>query len=526
MRVARAQGPPGTGPDGTWHPDPGPAGTDGSGPSASAPPRTGPARAVSRVAIGFITASAALLVAVGLLGPSAAVPRFPSAPPWPSYFTGARPGEATVTILAWLAVGLGGTGLAAGLLAARRGWRPRSRTLLAASLLAVITLVVVPPVGSTDMLDYASYGRISVLGHSPYRMTPAMLAATGDPVGAVAPHTWRRVPSVYGPLATASEAAASALAGPSPARTVFWLKVWNGLAYLAVALALDRLLRRDPGARVRAHLLWTVNPLMLFAVLAGGHIDGLAAAAGFLGLACLRRPGAVRGLAAGMLAGAAIAIKAPFLLYLPGLAWAARRSPRTLAAAAVGAAAVIGPSYAAAGRAAVTAVVGRGTGPPDLYQPWQLLTRALTVPQGARFDDLAGLAAAVIFAAVLLARLPAVRPGLPAVTPALALSLAWLTWSPQQRPWFDAMVFPLVALLPATRLDWVVAARALAGALAELPGVTFYTQLRPPWLSAAGDLISRGLAPAALVAAAAVLAWCCVTRRWTPSGPLPCAPAT
>ena len=72
----------------------------------------------------------------------------------------------------------------------------------------------------------------------------------------------------YGPAATATEAAASGLAGDSPARTIFWLKVWNALAYLGVVLALDRAVRSDAARRVRAHLMWSVNPLMLFAMVA------------------------------------------------------------------------------------------------------------------------------------------------------------------------------------------------------------------------------------------------------------------
>jgi hypothetical protein len=44
-----------------------------------------------------------------------------------------------------------------------------------------------------------------------------------------------------------------------------------------VALGLDRLLRSDPARRARAHLLWSVNRLMLWALMAGGHLDVLAA---------------------------------------------------------------------------------------------------------------------------------------------------------------------------------------------------------------------------------------------------------
>jgi hypothetical protein len=177
--------------------------------------------------------------------------------------------------------------------------------------------------------------------------------------------------------------------------------------------------------------------------------------------------------------------------------------------------AVVLPSYLVAGRAAVSAVVSRGTGAPDLYQPWQLLSRALDVRPAATFDDTAGLAAAVILAAVLLRRLPPGPAALPFTRPALAVCLAWLVCSPQQRPWYDAMIFPLVALLPATRLDWLVLARGLAAALAELPGVTFYTALRPRWLSLLADILARGVVPAALVIVALGLLWLCLTGRWT-----------
>jgi hypothetical protein len=491
-----------------------PPSESGVPPSPPSPPFR---RGLGRAAAGLLIASIGLLVVVGALGPSAAVPRFPAGLPWPPYFAHVRPPELLAAMLAWLAVGLGGAGLVVALLAARRGWRPSPRKLIVGCLLAVIALVVIPPVGSNDMLDYAVYGRIAALGHSPYRETPARLAATGDPVGRVAPVAWRNAPSVYGPLATASEQAASQLAGTSAARTIFWLKVWNGLAYLAVVLALDRVLRSDPAGRVRAHLLWSVNPLMLLAVLAGGHIDGLAAAAGFVGLLALRRLGAARGLAAGVLVGAAVATKASFALYLVGVAWAARRSPRTLAAAALGLAAVLVPSYVLSGRAALRAVVSRATGVPDVYQPWHLLTGALGltgIGPVERFDNTAGLIAFVILAAVLLWRMPAGPPGLAFAGPALAVSLAWLVCSPQQRPWFDAMIFPLLALLPATRLDWVVAFRAVVASAAELPGAVYFG-LRPHWLMVLSNVVSRYAAPPALAAAAAVLLWLCVTRRWT-----------
>src|SRR5206468_2465731 len=84
----------------------------------------------------------------------------------------------------------------------------------------------------------------------------------------------------YGPVATAAEWGAAELGGTSLARITFWLKLEEAIAFCAVVLALDRLLRADPEMRLRAHLLWSVNPLLLWEIVAGGHIDGLAAVIG------------------------------------------------------------------------------------------------------------------------------------------------------------------------------------------------------------------------------------------------------
>jgi hypothetical protein len=482
------------------------------------------ARWMARAALAAIGVSVALMVLIGLAGPSAAVPSFGSASGWPPYFVHLSLSDALVTFLTWIMVIFGGAGLTAGLVAVRRGWRPRPRNLIIGSVVAVVALALVPPVGSTDLLDYAVYGRIAALGHSPYVMTPAQLRHTGDPVGAIAPVPWEHDPSVYGPLATVTEKAASELAGSSAARTLFWLKVWAGLAYLLIVAALDRVVRSDAAQRVRAHLLWSVNPLMLLAVMAGGHVDGLAAAAGVIGLLAFRRvPNRLpiplhRGLLAGILVGVAVAVKAPFALFGVGLAWVSLRSPRVLAALGIGAAAALVPSYLLAGRSALSAVTAQRDAAVDLYEPWQLMYRTLAWHDPSRRIDEIAVFAAVLLAVLLLWRLPAGPPGLPAIRPSLALCLAWLVTSPQQRPWFDAMIFPLLAVMPATRLDWIAVARAVAASVAELPGVTYFTQLRPHWVSLANNVLARDFVPLALVATAVALIWLCVTRRWTLGG--------
>jgi hypothetical protein len=114
----------------------------------------------------------------------------------------------------------------------------------------------VPPLGTTDPLNYAAYGRMAALGLDPYRTTPWMLAHSGDPIGKLAlAEPWLHNPSVYGPLATATEWAASMVGGTSMLRTVWLLSVLSGVAYVATGALLLRLAGPDPARRVRSQLL-------------------------------------------------------------------------------------------------------------------------------------------------------------------------------------------------------------------------------------------------------------------------------
>ena len=374
-----------------------------------------------------IGVSVALMVAIGALGPSAAVAEFPPAPPWPPWFVHAHISPVLAAIVTWLAVLIGGTGVAIGLVAVRRGWRPSARRLIFGSVLAVIALMVIPPEGSADMLSYAAYGRIAALGYSPYTYLPAQLKLSGDPVGTVAGLGWLDLPSPYGPVATMTQEVASRLAGDSVARAIFWLKAWNGLAYLALALTLDRLLRADPSRRIRAHLLWSMNPLMLWAVMAGGHVDGLAIGAGAAALLVVRRVNSRRTLLAGVLLGLAAMIKLPLALFGAGLAWAARRSPRGLALLGIGAAVVTVPCCLLAGRASITAVLNWPKVAQVEYVPWYPLARALHWQDPAARINSLGMISFVVLSVVLLRWMPPGPSDFPAVRVGLALVLA--CWS-------------------------------------------------------------------------------------------------
>ncbi len=152
------------------------------------------------------------------------------------------------------------------------------------------------------------------------------MVTLGDKLAVGSPPTWAHQLSDYGPIASAEEWVAAELGGTSMALITFWLKLIVALAFGAVVLLLDRLLRDNPAMRLRAHLLWSLNPLLLWEIVASGHIDGLAIAFGLAGLALLRfgpggvRPTLARCAAAGTLLAAAACTKSPFVLFLVGRA--------------------------------------------------------------------------------------------------------------------------------------------------------------------------------------------------------------
>jgi alpha-1,6-mannosyltransferase len=435
----------------------------------------------------------------------------PIGPPWEIPVRHVR--IDVVTYLLWASAVLSAGGLAAGLVAVQRGARIRPRILLAGGLLVIAVLTVLPPAGSTDLLDYAAYGRLLALGHSPYVITPYHLRAIHDAFATSVPLKWDRNVSVYGPLATAEQYLVAVLGGTSPARVVFWLKLANAGAFAGVALVADRLLRGDPAQRLRAHLLWTVNPLLLWDLMAAGHLDVLAAAVGLLGLLVLGRqqPGATpsigRAAAAGALLGVAADIKINYVLFGIGLAWALRRSLTGLAAAAGAALAVLVPSYAAFGRPAVKALVARRNqaSADNFYR--------MLLPHGL-MPHLALLATALVLAvaALVLWRLPQALPDRPAIQPALAVSAAWLFFWPYQLPWYDVMIICLLLLYPASRLDWLVLARLTAGTISNMPGDPYME--RGHWLRMTDHWAVHVVAPIVIFAAAIGLVVLCVTGAW------------
>jgi alpha-1,6-mannosyltransferase len=430
--------------------------------ATAAPPSTNgtePGRSLRYAGPVLLAVAFGCIAAVAALGPSAAEPPLGAhdsraTPPW---HVAATPPAYLVTVLLVVAVM---SGLAVVVLGLTGRWRPRPARLLVAGIIAAGALSLLPPVGSADTLSYAAYGRTVTTGHNPWSTTPRQLGATGDPVGQAVEVPWQDAPSVYGPIATAEQAAASEVGGSDVALTVLLLDVVGALVFAGAGLLLHRLAGDEAGRR-RAAVLWAGNPLLWLQLVAGAHLDLLAAGAALAAIAVAGRSR----LAAGALAGVAGSIKAPMGLVWLALVWSGRRSRRAVAELTVGALVVAGTGYAVAGTAIFTQL-HRASRMVSLGTPWRPIAD-LGVSRGL-ISALALLLLTVV--AALLCRLhPQIRSGTPAGL-ALALTLGYTLAAPYSLPWYDAVPWVLIPLLAASRLDAVLLAHTTVLSLAYIPG--------------------------------------------------------
>jgi hypothetical protein len=518
--------------------------------SAQPPGASGATQLTAWAGAAALAVSVLVMVLVSAGGPNVSVPAVhgtASPPWWHSLHLGA-----TVTVVSlWLALALGCAGVIAALIAVAKGARLPVRVLLGFGLLAVVVLTMLPPAGSTDSLSYAANGRMAVLGHSPYVMTPLQLKNLGDPIGRQAvqaiPGLWDSTVSVYGPVATAAEWVAARLGGTSLAHITFWLKLLEAICFVAVALVLDRVLRRDPAARLRAHLLWTVNPLLLWEIVAAGHIDGLSAMFGLLAIVALRTDSLWKKAArteagqteqsgiwvfgafiSGAMVALAAGVKVEYALLGLAVAWACRLSVPALAAAAAGFAVITVPAYLVAGTPAIKVLVTRSPGITwdTMYQLfWRPVLGYTSFNVNSAPPHLEQVAYVLFAAIAILAmiRFPDRTPQFPALAPALGLSLAWLFVTAFQRPWYDAMAISLLALYTASLIDWVVLLRLLAGASVYVIAVA--NPVEPHWLYDLGQFDGIWLTPVIRLLATIALVWVCISGRWGWRSSYPQGPA-
>jgi hypothetical protein len=478
-----------------------------------------------RTAVVAGAASIALLALTAVLGPSAAVPPVGPRTLSPPWNLDLHPSSAVVTALLWTATALGAAAVALGLRAVAAGVRPNPRRVAAAGLAAVALLVAVPPLGSADHLSYVAYGRIAAEGGNPYVVPPSAWRGGTDPVVAGVQPPWQDTPSVYGPVATGVMTATAWLAGPSLRLSVWLWQLVVGAAFLAVAYLLDRVTRGDPGARARAAVVWTLNPLLLWQLVLGAHVDVLAAAFAIGALvAGVRRP-----LLAGFLLGAATGTKAPYALTAVGLLQGLGTLPRRAAVRAVllglaGAIVVLLPAHLAAGPH-VFDQLRTASGFTSIASPWRAIVNLVNLvakdalrPVVTPLALVLGLALGVLVLRRLL--LPATRPApgparersVPADVAAVtvALSAGWVLTAPYALPWYVAIAWAPLALVPATFLDRALLAQLTVLTVAYVPGLVF-------GLSPAVETVTLGLrrygAPLLLAAVVVAVVLRCVRSR-------------
>jgi hypothetical protein len=430
-------------------------------------------------------------------------------PPW---HLAATPAPWLVTALLTVAVL---AGIAALVLGLTGRWRPDPRRLVVAGSLAAVALAVLPPIGSADPLSYAAYGRMVTTGHDPWTTSPTQLAPH-DPVERAVEVPWQHTPSVYGPVATGEQALASAIGGTDVAVTVLLLDLVGAAVFIGAGLLLQR--AGPAGSRRRAALLWTANPLLWLQLVAGAHLDVLAAGAALAAVVVAARSR----LAAGALAGVAAAIKAPAVLVWVALAFSARRSRRAVVELAVGALVVAGTGYAIAGAGSFREL-SRASRLVSLATPWRPVADLTDPALGTGASrHLIGALALLLFVAVVavLARLnPEVRSGAPAAL-ALALSLGYVLCAPYSLPWYDAVPWVLLPLLAASWLDALLLAHTGVLSLAYIPGRAAVPLHGAMHTLAFGmrDVVSPILLTAVLLAIAVA-----ATRRRSPAaGPPSC----
>ena len=204
--------------------------------------------------------------------------------------------------------------------------RRRSSTwLLSSFAVAALVLSAFAIVQSSDIYFYVLYGRLyGIYGINPY-LLGGKLAVAADPlIAQLLPFTNDPPFSdPYGPLWTLVAGLQSRVTAGVP----LWWAAWSfrAAAVAAGALCVCGLLyalrRRTPATRIRAAGAFAFHPLVLYETAVGGHNDALMLAPAVWAFAIVDE----LPLIAGLLLGAAIAVKYVAAIALPFLVVRARR---------------------------------------------------------------------------------------------------------------------------------------------------------------------------------------------------------
>lgn len=440
-----------------------------------------------RVGLGLIIASSVLAIGVAACGPSMVAlrlgPRQNFLPPWYLPAGWVELSEWVAVPLLWLGLILGLFGLWVCWRAIHAGWRPHNRKLFALGAALSIGTSLVPPMTSADVLMYAAYGRLQVLGLDPYSITPAeIFRQEFDPVLVWTERPWQDTPSVYGPLASMSQWLAAWLGNGNMHDTVFWLQMWALLPFLVIGAIAVKLAHDDKVTQTRAVLFTVLNPLMIWSVLSGAHNEALTLVFAIVGLWFIRRSPFVAGIAIGL----AGSVKVSLVFYGIAMMWGYRRDWRKLLQLVIGALIPLGLAYGVWVPRALTAAsrntgyISSGSWAPPVQGGLSFLighdaSWAVTVLIGWVLMVAIGW----MLSRVLPWRLvpgnpdddePRLDPLTITVRTATILTTAWLVSSPYTLSWYDLIAWVPLGLMTASRLDLLMMGRGFWLAAAYVTG--------------------------------------------------------
>lgn len=446
-----------------------------------------------RLGFWLIVASCLTTIAVAFLGPSSVTLNVGPANGslLPPYFIPVEWGERiglplsewVVVPALWVGITIGTVGLLIAWRAVTAGWRPRIHRMFYLGVGLNVATAAVPPLTSADVLMYAAYGRLQRQGVDPYSITPAeIFRQTYDPVLVWTERPWQDTPSVYGPIASFTQWLANVLGGESMHDVVFWLQLIHVTAFIVVCAVMIKLAHGDAALQTRSVLFTILNPLLIWAVVAGGHNEALTLVFAIVALWFMRRSAFVTGIFIGL----AGSVKVSLVFYGLAMVWGYRHDWRKVLQLGIGALIPIGILYGVFAPHALFAA-GRNTGyvSGGSWAPWVDSALAWVLP-GDVARSITGilgwtgmlvigwmLSRVLPWKAVPGAALPAERDPLTiAVRTAVVLCTAWLVTSPYTLAWYDLIVWAPLALLHRTRLDWLMALRGTALSVGYVTGRT------------------------------------------------------
>jgi alpha-1,6-mannosyltransferase len=200
-----------------------------------------------------------------------------------------------------------------------------SRTLLVGvvgvAVVCQLAMLAMPGLLSSDVLDYASYGRVTAIFRvNPYEVTPEDFGS--DPMADYG--AWRDRVTVYGPLWTRIDGTlARLLPAGDPLQLVLAYKVLALVAQVANLALVGWLASRMSVPATIAIATFSLNPLVLMELNGNAHNEALMITFMLLGLACLivsRRPRWLAALVA-LFLGALVKFVPLGVGALVGLAW-------------------------------------------------------------------------------------------------------------------------------------------------------------------------------------------------------------